>query len=250
MSQVQAAHIEDVHLRLLQRADVVFCDSPHERRFLQARVPGRNNCTFLSLGCDFSRFRPGSLRRREQLLFVGDLAEPRKRFDRVIEVFRRLVITRPALRLVVIGNRSDEVRGLISPELRHACTLRGYVGEADLQREYRESLGLFLLSDFEAFGIPILEALASGTPVFLTRQPTTESLFGSFRGAHFCPPDDLEGTIAIVESTLARGAAAIQEVIQERTRLQFAFDWDRLAARKWDALAAAWFRNHGWAKTA
>jgi glycosyltransferase involved in cell wall biosynthesis len=250
MSAAQAARIEDVHARMLRRSDVVLCDSPWERRALQARAPGLNNCTFLSLGCDFQQFQPGPLRRREQLLFVGDLAEPRKRFDRLIAIFARLIQHRPALRLVVIGNRSDEARGLIPASLRHACTLMGYVSDQVLRRAYRESAGLLLFSDFEAFGIPILEALASGTPVFLTRQDATESLFRSFQGVHFCVPDDVEATANLIELTLARQQDAIAEVIREGPRLRSAFDWDQLAARKCEALAAAWFRRHAWTLSA
>lgn len=250
MSPTQAAHIEDVHSRLLRRADVVFCDSPWERRELQNRLPSLNNCTHISLGCDFSQFEAGPPPRRDQLLFVGDLAEPRKRFDRVLAVFSRLLLHRPSLRLVVVGNRSDAIQGSIPAHLRHACTLRGYVSEDQLRRVYRESAGLLLLSDFEAFGIPILEALASGTPVFLSEQGATESLFAGFRGAHFCPADDLERTLAIIDGTLARGNEGVDEVIRDRSRLQAAFDWDHLAMRKWDALAAAWFKRHAWTKTA
>lgn len=250
MSAEQAAHIERVHQRVLTRADVVFCDSPWERQLLQARLPRQNNCTHLSLGCDFELFQSGPLERRQQLLFVGDLAEPRKRFDRVLAVFARLLRRHPALRLIVIGNRSDTVLNLIPTHLRHACTLKGYVSEEELRRTYRESLGLFLLSEYEAFGIPILEALASGTPVFLSRQAATESLFDSFEGAHFCPAEDLEATLAIVEQTIDRGRIAIQEAIDDRPRLQAAFDWDRLAVRKWDALAAAWFVRNAWTRTA
>ena len=208
MTPEQAARTTGVHRRVLQRADVVCCDSPVELNALQAQVRDRCNAAFLPLGCDFAAFAPAGPERREQLLFVGDLAEPRKRFDRVLDLFGRLRAVRPGLRLVVIGNRSDEAGASIPAESRQAIELRGYVGEAELRRAYAESLGLVLLSDYEAFGIPILESLAAGTPVFLSRQPTTESLFGAYRGAHFCPADDPEATFAIIRAVLDRGAAA------------------------------------------
>jgi glycosyltransferase involved in cell wall biosynthesis len=246
MSPAQAAFTEQVHDRVIRRADVVCCDSPWERDELQSREPGRGHCRFLTLGCDFDRFCPGPLRRREQLLFVGDLAEPRKRFDRVIGLVTRLLASRPGLRLVVIGNRSDESAALIPPDLRPACALRGYIDEEALRQAYAESQGLVLLSDFEAFGIPILEALACGTPVFLSEQAATRSLFGIFQGAHFCPADDPEATLAIVRGTLDRGRAAIEEVIADRDHLRAVFDWGGLAEQKWRLLSAAWFARRGW----
>ncbi len=249
MNPEQAEFTRDVHLRVLRRADIVLCDSPHETRALQALVPDRDHCTYVPIGCDFHAFRPGALARREQILFVGDLAEPRKRFDRVLQIFERLIRERPSLRLVVIGNRSDSVQA-IPPHLRHACSLLGYVDEETLRKAYSESLGFLLLSDFEAFGIPILEALAVGTPVFLTRQETTFSLFGGFRGAHFCPADNLEETFSIISRTLSRGPEAVTEAFGDRLRLQNTFDWNLLADRKWEALASCWFQRNNWAISA
>ena len=210
---------------------------------LAALTPEKNNCIYLPLGCDFEIFRPGPLSRRPQLLFVGDLAEHRKRIDRVLAVFARLRQRRPQLRLVLVGSRTEKVRDRIPPELHSACELRGYVSEQELRHLYTGSQGLVLLSDYEAFGMPILEALASGTPVFLTLQDETHSIFRSFRGAHFCTPDDMEGTLALIDRTLARGPEAIEEVLDDRPRLEATFSWEVLSARKWNALAAAWYQK-------
>jgi glycosyltransferase involved in cell wall biosynthesis len=118
------------------------------------------------------------------------------------------------------------------------------VDEDELRRIYAESSGLFLLSDFEAFGIPILEALAVGTPVFLTDLDVTRSIFNLYRGARFCPGDDVEMTAKIVETSLERGAEAIDETLADRPRLEATFDWDVLAEQKWRALRSAWFGRH------
>ncbi len=245
-SEAEAAHVAEVHRRVIRRADVVLCDSPAERRSLEAFAPDAANCQFVPLGCDFDAFRAGPPDRRPQLLFVGDLLERRKRFDRVVGVFERLHNRRPDLRLVVVGNRSDGVGGLIPGAIRPACDLRGYISEGELRRTYAESSGLFLLSDYEAFGLPIVEALASGTPVFLHRQDVMLSVFGEVPGAHFCPGDDLDATAAIVAETLASGPAAIAEVLDGRERLRSTFGWEPLADRKWQALATAWFHRHHW----
>jgi glycosyltransferase involved in cell wall biosynthesis len=222
----------------------VLCVSTVERSIVQAQTHGRNNCQYVPNGVDTNAFQPRPDHRKPQLLFVGDLAEPRKRFDRVLAILPRLLDSRPDLKLVVVGNGSDRAIDRIPHDLRSPCDLRGYISESDLHQTYAESQGVFLLSDYEAFGLPILEALTAGTPVFLTDLPVTRSLFDAYRGAKFCPLDDPEATYAIIDQTLAEGPDAIRETLADRPRLRAAFDWDVLAIRKWQVLAAAWFTRH------
>jgi glycosyltransferase involved in cell wall biosynthesis len=244
MSPEVSHHTDDIHHRVARRADAVFSDSPWERRVVQAQTHGRNNCYHIPLGVNCGEYRPGPLARKPHLLFVGDLVEPRKRFDRILAIMPRILERWPEMKLVVIGNGSDKVLERIPAELRHACELRGYVTEPELRRAYAESRAVFLLSEFEAFGIPILEGLVSGTPVFLTDLAVTRSIFGTFGGARFCPGDDHDGTFAVVEETLDKGEAAIRETLADRERLKAAFDWDGLALQKWQVMASAWFTRH------
>lgn len=250
MSPREAARIERIHHATLLRADVVFCDSPWERDHLKADATDPERCVFLPVGCTFDDDRPGPLERPPHLLFIGDLAEPRKRFDRVLAVLDRLLEHRPDARLVVIGNGSDAAAATIPARLRHAIDLRGFVAEAELRRAYAESHGLILLSDFEAFGVPILEALARGTPAFLSDQPTTRGLFARYRGAHFLPADDPVAVAAHIAHVFARGRDAVAACLDDRPALRAAFDWEGLALLKWHALSAAWFWRRSWAWSA
>lgn len=246
MSPEQESNVASVHSQVIVRSDLVLADSPAERESLQRLAPGRLNCVSLPLGCDFDAFEAGSVERPPQLLFVGDLAEIRKRFDRVLDVFSHVLTRWPDARLVVIGNRSEESADRIPPAIRHAVDLRGYVSEFELRQAYATSRALLVLSDVEAFGLPILEALVSGTPVLLGRLDTTVSLFGECSGAHFCPLDDGVGTRAVVDRLLENWESAIVGARADRPRLRSLFDWDRLADRKWRALCAAWTRRNAW----
>lgn len=246
MSERDAANVVRVHSATLNRASVVFCDSPWERREMSAQAPDQLHCEYLPVGCDFAGYRAGSIRRSPRYLFIGDLREPRKRFDRALAAFERVARARPDARLIVAGNQSESMGRELPDALRDRIELKGYVSETDLRQLYAESAGLFLLSDYEAFGIPILEALACGTPVFTTDQPTVRSVFESFRAAHLCPGDDADATAEIVLFQLSRGAIAYQEAIEDRPRLASIFDWESLAARKLRAMSAAWFLKRGW----
>lgn len=247
MSVEQESHVAAVHRRMVRSADVVLCDSRVERANLQALAPDRNNAYFVPLGCDFAQFRPDSKPRREQLLFVGDLVEHRKRFDRVLAALGVLLPRRPGLRLLVIGNRGEEFRDRIPEPLRGSVELVGYVDEERLRRAYAESAGFVLFSEYEAFGIPILEALASRTPAFLSRLDTTFSLFSIYRGAIFCEEDDAVATASRIEAVLEAGPEFLDGMRQDEYHLRSTFGWKGLAARKWELMAAAWFRRNGFA---
>ena len=128
----------------------------------------------------------------------------------------------------------------IPEELRPAVDLRGYVPDEELRRTYCESSALLLLSDFEAFGLPIIEALASGTPVFVTHDRVAESLFDGLAGVHLCTPGDVQGTADRIATVLQRGVTSVAEVLQDGDRLRARFDAGRVAVWRWNALAAAW----------
>lgn len=240
MAGEQARFTEDVYSDTIRRSDVVLCDSTWERGEIWGKSNGRANARYVPLGCDFSAFTAGEIDRKPQLLFVGDLAEPRKRFDRVVALTQRLLPRFPDLRLVVIGNRSESAGDLIPEAIRGSCDLRGYVSETELRATYANSLGVVLLSDFEAFGIPILEAMATGTPAFFSDLEPTRGLFFGCLAAHPCPADDPDGTAERVGHVLENRAESVRLAIADRTRLASRFDWKTLAAAKWSCLAAAW----------
>lgn len=239
-------NVEQTHLSILRKADLAFAVSPAERLELLQHTGARNNCVYLPNGCEFDQFYPGHLQRPPQLLFVGDFREIRKRFDRVVKVFTRIHRELPEYRLVVVGNRSMDAKNLIPKEVRSKVILKGYISEEELRSLYAESRALFLLTDFEAFGLPILEALASGTPVFLSKLDELQGLFSECPGAHFCDQNDLEATTRVVLNTLARHEQAIAEAIDDIPRLRSIFNWDQLALKKWQFMSSAWSRKHYW----
>lgn len=106
------------------------------------------------------------------LLAVGTL-EPRKNLVRLIRAFERILPAYPDLKLVVAGGRGwrdEAIRAeLGNSPVRDAIRSVGYVRPDALKVLYREALALCYPSLYEGFGLPVVEAMASGTPVLTSR---------------------------------------------------------------------------------
>jgi glycosyltransferase involved in cell wall biosynthesis len=124
------------------------------------------------------------------------------------------------LPLVVAGPVKDEA---LAARLRDAgADLRGYVTQNELVELYRGAACLVQASHFEGFGLPMLEAMASGTPVVALDEPALREVGG-------------EAAVFVDEAHLAEGMRlALAEHDQraaaglERAR---AFSW-RVTAEK------------------
>ena len=80
------------------------------------------------------------------------------------------------LPLVVVGPEKDPA---LAAELRRrGARLEGYVETGRLVELYRGAACLVQASRFEGFGLPLLEAMACGTPVVAVREPALEEVAG------------------------------------------------------------------------
>jgi glycosyltransferase involved in cell wall biosynthesis len=124
------------------------------------------------------------------------------------------------LRLVVAGPRKDE---RLARELEAAgADVRGYVDRDELADLYRHAACLVLPTRFEGFGLPVLEAMASGTPVVAAPDPAIQEVAGD--AALYAESTELGGAIRRAVAERARRAAAGIE----RAR---AFSWAETARR-------------------
>jgi glycosyltransferase involved in cell wall biosynthesis len=130
-------------------------------------------------------FTPGDGQGEGYLLFVGAV-QRRKDPRAALEAAQEL-----RMPLVVVG---PEKEATLAHELRRlGADLRGYVEKDELATLYRGAACLVVPSRYEGFGLPVIEAMASGTPVVAAPDPALVEVAGD--AAVYADQSDLSGAI-------------------------------------------------------
>lgn len=114
------------------------------------------------------------------ILFAGTI-EPRKNIIRLVQAFERIHRHHP-VDLVLAGGKGwlyeATLRVLRESEARKRMHRVGYVTDRELASLYRHAACFVYPSLYEGFGFPVLEAMASGTPVITSNTSSMKELSG------------------------------------------------------------------------
>ena len=156
------------------------------------------------------------------LLHVGSCI-PRKRIDVLLDVVAAIRETVPDARLVKIGGDwSDEHRGRIARlglagSIIHARDLT----RRELAEVYRRATVVLVPSEAEGFGLPVIEALACGTPVLASDIPALREAGGL--AVTFAPVGDV-GVWAVAVIQMLTDPASVPSRA-ERLAWSAQFSW-------------------------
>ncbi len=178
------------------------------------------------------------LTHRHYFLAVGTL-EPRKNLLTTLEAHSRLPQQlRAAYPLVVAGVRGW-LTGAISRRLDEARSrgdvrLLGHVGDEQLPALYSGAAMLSYLSVYEGFGLPPLEAMASGVPVAVSDRASLPEVVGD--AGILLPPHDVEGLTGLMQRVVEDPGFA-EDLRSRGIERASAFTWSRCASltmRAWE----------------
>jgi glycosyltransferase involved in cell wall biosynthesis len=164
------------------------------------------------------------------ILFLGTL-EPRKNIGRLIEAYaalRERIASPPAL--VIAGGKGWFYENLFSQVSRLGLgadvLFTGYVPGEELVWWYRSALMFVFPSLFEGFGLPVLEALACGTPTITSNLSSLPEVAGN--AALLVDPYDTEGLVRAMVSLLNEPELRA-ELSKAGVRQAEQFPWSRTA---------------------
>jgi glycosyltransferase involved in cell wall biosynthesis len=133
----------------------------------------------------------------------------------------------------------DPVAGALAsarPEVRSAVVRTGYVAEPVKAALLHGADALAYPSRYEGFGLPVLEAMASGTPVLASNVAALTELAGD--AALLVDPADPDAIAAGLESVL--GDSELRSRLIEAGRARAAgFPWEATARRTAEVLRSA-----------
>jgi len=130
-------------------------------------------------------------RRGVDLLHVGSTI-PRKRIDVLLDVFAAVHAKRPDVRLIRVGGPFTAEQRVRARDLgiTDAIVVLPFVDRSTLAAVYRRAAIALLPSEREGFGLPLVEALACGTPVVASDIPVLREVGGV--AASYCPVGETE----------------------------------------------------------
>jgi glycosyltransferase involved in cell wall biosynthesis len=229
--------------RIRKQAEVVIVPSTAAAddvvRYLQVE---RERISVIPMGCD-ARFQPAgeparaaAMQRRYDLpqryiLFVGTL-EPRKNIKTLLRAFAMLLAETPQddLAFVITGGngwgRENYLATVEALGLRDRVRFTGFVEDDLLPELYRGALLFVYPSLYEGFGLPVLEAMACGTPVITSNRASLPEVAGD--AALLVDPTRPEALAAAMTSIISNGELR-QGLRAKGLARARAFTWDGVA---------------------
>lgn len=224
----------------VRRLDAIITDSEQSKRDIVRYLPVAEEKVTV-IPCAANRhYRPLTSREIQAalskydihfpyILYVGSIAA-RKNLPRVLAAYAQVRRRSDKWRMVIVGARKwksspvyETVQRLGLADVVH---FTGFVEEVDLPALYNGADLFVFPSLYEGFGLPVLEAMACGTPVVTANRSSLPEVAGD--AALLVDPEDVEAIAAAMQRLLSDPALAA-DLRQRGLERAAQFTWERTA---------------------
>lgn len=167
----------------------------------------------------------------KQFILSVATAEPRKNLGRLLAAYSQLPKSlRKVMPLVLVGSKGwlnqdlhQQIRKLVN---QGQILSLGYVSQAELQQLYAAAKLTAFPSFYEGFGLPIIESMASGTPVLTSQNSAMQEVAAGH--AMLCDPLNTDSIVEALQQAVSEEGWLAQS---QQAGLQHAksFTWQRCA---------------------
>lgn len=183
-------------------------------------------------GVDLPRARgPRPRPARPELVFIGRGSDANKGLEYLLSA---LALLPPEVGLRVLDaypTDSPLERQIRALRIGDRVRFEGKLPRAELEHALATAAIAVLPSLFEGFGLPAIEALASGTPVVATSAGALPEVLEAAGAGLLVPPADPAALAKGIAQTLDDWPRAHRQALAARPRIERWFGWDRAAAR-------------------
>lgn len=173
----------------------------------------------------------------EYFFFVGAV-HPRKNVHRLIAAFDEFKQkSQSNMKLLIAGRfawqTGDVKTAFDNSPFQKDIIFLGFVSEEELPQLMASAFALTYVSQFEGFGIPVLEAMHCEVPIITSTVSSLPEVVGK---AGLCVPPDNVTAIADAMLQLYHNADLRQQLIEQAKRERQRFNWDESAKKIYDLL--------------
>lgn len=242
LSKILSSPAKIIRSSLFKRADIITCTgSDYVKNSDIADIYKKypNKFREIPFGIDTSRFTPSSQKENnkiKKILFVGglDKAHYFKGIDILLKAVSELGIKNYELGIVGDGDlKSQYEKQAKKLDITDKVKFLGKVSDEELPGVYQQT-DLFILPSInknEAFGLVLLEAMASGVPVIASNLPGVRTVFQNGKQGLLCNPGDVNDLKNKIEEILSNDKKRV-EMGQEARKLALEkYSWREVSKR-------------------
>ena len=218
-----------------RRAAAVLTISEFSRRQILAHYPSLKNKIFVTyLGPTVAENMVNKVERDDYVVILGRV-ERKKNIQIVLDAWERLGQDNKdfSTQLYLIGKlglgSKDILKRLDGGSLKNKVRWLGWLEQAEVAKYLSRAKGLFLPGQGEGFGIPVLDAWQTDTPVAAAQSGALPEVVGQ---AGLLVPNNVDAWVAAIKELCYNDKLRKQLIELSRAR-RSQFSWDKCAGETW-----------------